>query len=161
MDLFYSLSVPAYTHTLYVPFEWKSPELVLCNKTERVTIFKIPPLATSKGYYLDDWKEMIWEGGVKVTEKNGSSKIAFIDKQGKLFGETKVPPNYKEAIVKTIDSSRGYAVRLENPRGGYLWVGVAFRDRNDAFDFGVVFQDEAIAINCTTFLDVDRRTRIC
>lgn len=32
---------------------------------------------------------------------------------------------------------------MENPRGGYLWVGVAFRDRNDAFDFGVVFQDEA------------------
>jgi hypothetical protein len=45
--------------------------------------------------------------------------------------------------VKTIDSSRGYAVRLENPKGGFLWVGVAFRDRNDAFDFGVVFQDEA------------------
>ena len=38
----------------------ESPELVLCNKTERVTIFKIPPLATSKWYYLDDWKEMIW-----------------------------------------------------------------------------------------------------
>lgn len=43
--------------------------------------------------------------------------------------------------MKTNDSSRGYAVRLENPKGGYLWVGVAFRDRNDAFDFGVVFQD--------------------
>lgn len=54
-----------------------------------------------------------------------------------------MPENYKEAIVKTKDSSRGYAVRLENPRGGFIWVGVAFRDRNDAFDFGVAFQDEA------------------
>jgi hypothetical protein len=121
----------------------ESPELVLCHKEERVTIFKIPPLSTSKGYYLDDWKEMIWEGGVKVTEKNRVLKISFIDKNKKLFGETKVPANYKEAIVKTNDSSRGYAVRLENPKGGYIWVGVAFRDRNDAFDFGVVFQDEA------------------
>jgi hypothetical protein len=38
---------------------------------------------------------MIWEGGVKVTEKNRVIKIIFIDKQGKIFGETKVPTNYK------------------------------------------------------------------
>jgi hypothetical protein len=37
-----------------------SPEITHCNKTERVTIFKIPPLSSSKGFYLDDWKEMIW-----------------------------------------------------------------------------------------------------
>lgn len=55
---------------------------------------------------------MIWEGGVKVTEKNRVIKISFVDKHGKVFGETKVPENYKEAIVKTNDSSRGYAVRL-------------------------------------------------
>ena len=70
-------------------------------------------------------------------------KITFKDKQEKVFAETKVPPNYKEAIVKTKDSSRGYAVRLDNPKGGYLWIGVAFRDRNDAFDFGVLFPDES------------------
>jgi hypothetical protein len=29
---------------------------------------------------------MIWEGGVKVTEKNKILKISFIDKNGKLFG---------------------------------------------------------------------------
>lgn len=46
---------------------FESPELTLCHKTERVTIFKIPPLSTTKGHYLDDWKDMIWEGGVKVT----------------------------------------------------------------------------------------------
>jgi hypothetical protein len=37
-----------------------SPEITHCNKTERVTIFKIPPLSSSNGFYLDDWKEMIW-----------------------------------------------------------------------------------------------------
>ena len=73
----------------------ESPELVLCNKTERVTIFKMPPISTTKGYYLDDWKDMIWEGGVKVTEKNRVIKIQFIDKHDKIFGETRVPENYK------------------------------------------------------------------
>ena len=118
-----------------------SLELVHCHKTERVTIFKIPLLSSSKGFYLDDWKEMIWEGGVKVTQKNKVITVTFIGKDGKIFASTKIPPNHNEAIMKTLDSSRGYAVRLQNPKGGYLWIGVAFRDRNDAFDFGVVFQD--------------------
>ena len=71
--------------------------------------------------------------------------IAFIDKKDKLFATTTIQANqnYTECIVKTLDSSRGYAVRLQKPNGGYLWIGVAFRDRNDAFDFGVVFQDNA------------------
>ena len=56
----------------------ESPELIHCNKTERVTIFKIPPLSTTKDYHLDDWKEMIWEGGVKVTEKDKVITITFI-----------------------------------------------------------------------------------
>jgi hypothetical protein len=101
----------------------------------------MPPLSQSKGFYLDDWKEMIWEGGVKVTEKNKVITVTFIGKDGKVFATTKVPPKITDAIVKTSDSSRGYAVRLDNPKGGYIWIGVAFRDRNDAFDFGVVFQD--------------------
>lgn len=84
---------------------------------------------------------MVWEGGVKVTEKDKVITVTFIAKDGKIFATTKIPPNHNEAIVKTLDSSRGYAVRLQNPKGGYLWIGVAFRDRNDAFDFGVIFQD--------------------
>ena len=120
-----------------------SPELTLCQKTERVTIFKMPPLSTTKDFHLDDWKEMIWEGGVKVTEKNKQITITFIDKKDNIFAQTKVPPNHKEAIIKTKDSTRGYAIRLEKPNGGFLWVGVAFRDRNDAFDFGLVFQDHS------------------
>jgi hypothetical protein len=37
-------------------------EFVLLNKKEKVCLFKIPPLSTSKGHFLDDWKEMFWEG---------------------------------------------------------------------------------------------------
>lgn len=37
-------------------------EYILFTVPQRVCIFKIPPLSTSKGYYLDDWKEMMWEG---------------------------------------------------------------------------------------------------
>ena len=88
-------------------------------------------------------------------------KITFIDKKGNVFGQTKVPTNYKEAIVKTNDSSRGYAVRLENPKGGFLWIGVAFRDRNDAFDFGVVFQDETNRNKMYATVDLGLKTPTC
>ena len=37
-------------------------EFVMLYKKTQVCLFKIPPLSTSKGHYLDDWKEMFWEG---------------------------------------------------------------------------------------------------
>lgn len=70
---------------------FESPEIVHCVKTERVTIFKTPPVSTTKGFYLDDWKEMIWEGGVKVVEKNKVITVTFVGKDGKVFAQTKVP----------------------------------------------------------------------
>jgi len=35
-----------------------------------------------------------------------------------------VPEKYDEAIVKCDDSVRGYALRLNNPKGGYTWIGM-------------------------------------
>ena len=120
-----------------------SYELVLCSKTERVILHRIPPVSISKDKYLDDWKEhMIWEGGLKLTEFNGILTISFISKDGKVFATSKLPQKISEAVEKTKDSSRGYAVRLSRPDGnGFEWIGIAFRDRNDAFDFGVAIND--------------------
>ena len=51
-----------------------------------------------------------------------------------------VPKDYQTVIKKCDDSSRGFAVRLEN-NGKFAWVGTAFRERTDAFDFNVCFSD--------------------
>jgi hypothetical protein len=37
---------------------------------------------------------MIWEGGVKVTEKDKVITVTFIAKDGKIFASTKIPANY-------------------------------------------------------------------
>ena len=102
-------------------------------------------MSISKDKYLDDWKEhMIWEGGLKLTEINNTLTITFVSKDGKLFAKSELPQNIHEAVEKTKDSSRGYAIRMLRPDGnGYEWVGVVFRDRNDAFDFGVVINEHA------------------
>lgn len=118
---------------------------MLCSKTERVCLHRIPSISISREHFLDNWKEsMIWEGGLKLTENNGVLAISFISRDGKVFAASRLPEKIAEAVEKTKDSSRGYAVRLTRPDGnGFEWVGVAFRDRNDAFDFGVAINDYA------------------
>ena len=37
---------------------------------------------------------MIWEGGVKVTEKDKVITVTFIGKDAKIFATTKIPPNH-------------------------------------------------------------------
>ena len=41
-------------------------EYVVFYKEERTCIFKLPPTSTSKGYYLDDWKEMVFDGSLLI-----------------------------------------------------------------------------------------------
>ncbi|CAK90764.1 unnamed protein product (macronuclear) [Paramecium tetraurelia] len=110
-----------------------SIEYVLLVKQQQVCLFKIPPVSTIKGHYLDDWKEMFWEGGIKLTEKGGLLTLYFIDKNTSAVQTfVNLPDNPYLAIEKTVDR---YAVRLVTPTGGHQWVGCVFRDRNDAFDF--------------------------
>lgn len=40
-------------------------EYTLLSKPEKVIMYNLPPVSTSKGHYLDNWKEMIWEGFIK------------------------------------------------------------------------------------------------
>ncbi len=67
-----------------------------------VCIFKIPPLNTSKGYMLGDWKEMIWEGKLKiiftgtvrVTSKSDKITITYINPDKSIFAQAPIPANY-------------------------------------------------------------------
>ncbi|CAD8141921.1 unnamed protein product [Paramecium octaurelia] len=86
-----------------------SIEYVLLVKQQQVCLFKIPPVSSSKGYYLDDWKEMFWEGGIKLTEKGGLLTLYFIDKNTSAVQTfVNLPDNPYQAIEKTVDSQRQY-----------------------------------------------------
>lgn len=76
-----------------------------------------------------------------MISKTGNVVINFLNADGTTFACCPVPHKWEEAIQKCVDSSRGFAIRLQNPNGKYAWVGLAFRDRNDAFDFNVCFSD--------------------
>lgn len=78
---------------------------------------------------------------MKVVSKSNSLTIKFFNLDGSLFAQSPIPRRFEDAVQKCVDSSRGFAIRLQNSNGKFAWVGLAFRDRNDAFDFNVCFKD--------------------
>lgn len=110
-------------------------EIVQLRKSS-VVAFRLPSTAYGKGYNLNDWKDMIWEGNLLVVSSSKGLHIQLTNSDNTQFGVCPVERQQEQSVVKTQDSSRGFALRLAN-KGRYAWVGMAFRDRNDAFDFSV------------------------
>lgn len=53
-------------------------EQTLCQ-VRTVHVFKIPPRMTSGGYRASDWKEEVWQGGLKVVQKGMDAAVLLID----------------------------------------------------------------------------------
>ena len=45
------------------------------------------------------------------------------------------------AVERCVDSSRYFVLRIENQNGRHMFIGLAFNERNDAFDFNTALQD--------------------
>ncbi|KNC79259.1 hypothetical protein SARC_08333, partial [Sphaeroforma arctica JP610] len=58
-----------------------------------------------------------------------------------LFAEAKVTKFPSEVITPVNDSSRYFALRIENDSGRHAYIGFGFADRGDAFDFNAAIQD--------------------
>ena len=58
--------------------------------------------------------------------------------KGSIFA---VCPVKDGAIDRCVDSSRYFVLRIENANGRHMWIGVAFNERNDAFDFNTALED--------------------
>lgn len=59
-------------------------------------------------------------------------------RDGKLFAMCKVEDG---AVERVPDSSRYFVVKIRNAQGRHAFVGLAFDDRNQAFDFNVALQE--------------------
>lgn len=81
------------------------------------------------------------KGNMKIIANDDQLVIEFLNTDWSLYAKCPVPEDYSQAVIKCIDSSRGYAIRLASNDGRYMWVGLGFHDRNEAFDFQVCFHD--------------------
>ncbi|OIW32127.1 DUF1681-domain-containing protein [Coniochaeta ligniaria NRRL 30616] len=120
----------------------------------KVHIYNIPPLASTRGYvaasWTDDPKRHIFTCRMRLletatpgrddSEENIKADIILEDPaSGTLFAAA---PYTTPAIVESaLDSSRFFALRVQDPSGRKATLGMGFEDRSDAFDFSVALQE--------------------
>jgi len=114
-------------------------ERVRCNIPE-AHIFKLPPRPTAGGWRGADWDKEVWQGTLKVVERGDLTVILLVDSNnGKIFA---VCPVKEGAVDRCVDSSRYFVLRVENGETTkHMFIGLAFNERNDAFDFNTSLED--------------------
>jgi len=114
-------------------------ERVRCSIPE-AHIFKLPPRPTAGGWRGADWDKEVWQGTLKVVERGDLTVILLVDSNnGKIFA---VCPVKEGAVDRCVDSSRYFVLRVENGESGkHMFIGMAFNERNDAFDFNTSLED--------------------
>ncbi len=121
-------------------------ERVRCT-IKHAHVFKLPPRqAASVGWRGADWKEKVWQGSVKVVDRNDMTAVLLVERQKGESGENKskifaVCPIKEGAVERCVDSSRYFVLRIENQSGRHMFIGLAFNERSDAFDFNTSLED--------------------
>mmetsp|Transcript_5179 Transcript_5179/g.9860 ORF Transcript_5179/g.9860 Transcript_5179/m.9860 type:complete len:445 (-) Transcript_5179:147-1481(-) len=105
-------------------------------------VFKLPTRQTgSTGWKGADWKDKVWHGTVKVVDRNDMTAILLVDSvKGTIYAVCPVRDGVN-AVERCVDSSRYFVLRIENQAGRHMFIGLAFNERNDAFDFNTALQD--------------------
>ncbi len=130
----------------------------------KVHVYQIPPLASTKGYTAATWtadpQRHIFTGRLRILETgvdeeeeeeeedNGTQErqeqvkvdIVLEDSaSGQLFAAA---PYVDAGVVEpALDSSRFFALRVQDGQGRRAVLGIGFEERPDAFDFGVALQE--------------------
>ncbi|CAM9691087.1 unnamed protein product, partial [Discosporangium mesarthrocarpum] len=83
--------------------------------------------------------KQMWTGRLRVVQRGMEAAVMLIDRRdGKLFAMCQVE---KGAVERVPDSSRYFVIKIKNAQGRHAFVGLAFNDRNEAFDFNVALQE--------------------
>eukprot|EP00330_Aristerostoma_sp_ATCC50986_P001368 CAMPEP_0114585660 /NCGR_PEP_ID=MMETSP0125-20121206/9130_1 /TAXON_ID=485358 ORGANISM="Aristerostoma sp., Strain ATCC 50986" /NCGR_SAMPLE_ID=MMETSP0125 /ASSEMBLY_ACC=CAM_ASM_000245 /LENGTH=100 /DNA_ID=CAMNT_0001780813 /DNA_START=38 /DNA_END=337 /DNA_ORIENTATION=- len=88
-----------------------------------IKVYKIPPMMSNEGYYLDSWKreDKVAEVNLRVIAKGDTVIVRLVNPDESLFAEAPMPQNHNQGLIKCIDSSRGYGLRLKSPDGRFMW----------------------------------------
>ncbi|KAI0196044.1 hypothetical protein EV127DRAFT_121051 [Xylaria flabelliformis] len=118
-----------------------------------VHVYNIPPMAPGRGHVAAMWtaedQRQIFTARLRIletaiTEASGEEKVkADIvledQRNGQLFAAA---PYTAAAVVEPAsDSSRFFALRVQDGAGRKATLGIGFEERSDAFDFGVSLQE--------------------
>lgn len=120
-------------------------EYTLLNKNECM-LYQIPP-ATAAGHKADDWKDCVWRGKLRISAKANDLFIKFVHASGENLGNSLVEVQVVDGecdkyVERATDSSRYFAIKVVDASGAKkTFIGLGFKERNDAFDFNCTLQD--------------------
>ena len=110
-------------------------------------VFKLPPKSGAGGWRGADWREKVWQGTVKVVERRQEQGLAeeatilLVDRTSSNIFAVCPVTGRTGAVDRCVDSSRYFVLRIENAAGRHMFIGLAFNERNDAFDFNTALED--------------------
>lgn len=104
--------------------------------------FRVPPPSSAQGHNAKEWTQQVWAGRVDVMAKGAGCEVKLYNPNGKLFAVCPVRPGEREKVVQpTYNSSRYFALRIENASGKKATVGIVFTERARAFDFKMALHE--------------------
>lgn len=107
---------------------------ILKHRDPNVHVFSLPPMTNAKGHSTTEFTNLIFKGTMKMTVKGEYMFIYFLNPDNTIFLVSIININYDKFIIPT-DSSRYFSVKAMNAEGVPNWYGLAFKQRNAAFDF--------------------------
>lgn len=110
----------------------------------QVFVFQIPPQTSAAGHRADSWPSTpAWTGRLQVSSIGEDAVIELKDPNtGVLFAACPIKAGGPPAIQKVVDSSRYFVLRaVDRTSGRHAFIGIAFNNRSDAFDFNVAIDD--------------------
>ncbi|RKU45891.1 hypothetical protein DL546_008369 [Coniochaeta pulveracea] len=130
---------------------------------QKVHVYNIPPLSSTQGKYIaatwtEDPKRHIFTCRMRVLETSipqpsapDRIKVDIVledPSSGQLFAAA---PYTTPAVVEpAVDSSRFFALRVQDPSGRKATLGFGFEERSDSFDFSVGLQEARKALGIET-----------
>lgn len=95
----------------------------------------------SDGHRASDWpKEHTWAGKLKISARGRLAVITLLDSRtNQVFATCSVTDD--SCVEKTLDSGRYFVLKIQNAQGRHAFIGIAFNERNDSFDFNVALQE--------------------
>ena len=76
---------------------------------------------------------------MKIISRGRVCSIVLIDNENKIFAVCYASED--GAVERTLDSGRYFVLRITNQQGRHACIGIAFNERNDAFDFNVTLSE--------------------
>ena len=120
-------------------------------KITNAHVFKLPPKPSAGGWRGADWRDKVWQGTLKVVERGEETAVLLVDanEERNIFAVCPINHNLdcgtnnvgKNGVDRCVDSSRYFVLRIQNAQGRHMFIGLAFNERNDAFDFNTALED--------------------